>query len=248
MSRSRNKHGLTRNIPAVVKLQVRQECGFGCVICGASLIEYEHIDPPFEDAQLHDASAIALLCSSCHSNVTRKFWSKDKVKLARSSPRCRSDGFSWGGLDLGSESPVIHFAGVTFRNCPVPIAVKGMPVLEIESPTIAGSPFLLSARFFGESGRQLFRIDKNEWNSTSGVWDTKFEAGRIEISEAKGSQQLVLRALPGSGLAVEKLWMNVRGYWLFGDVDGLEIVSPQGQRLHLQKCHIDGCKIGIDIS
>ena len=48
---NKNQHGLSRSIPEDVKQHVRQECGFGCVICGNIIIDYEHIDPGFAEAR-----------------------------------------------------------------------------------------------------------------------------------------------------------------------------------------------------
>jgi len=59
-----NIHGLSRTIPEGIKRQVRQECGFGCVVCGLAIATYEHIDPPFKTAKDHDPSKIAYLCGS----------------------------------------------------------------------------------------------------------------------------------------------------------------------------------------
>lgn len=50
----KNKFGLSRYIPSDVKLQVRKNSGFGCVICGMGIIHYEHVDPEFHVAQTHD--------------------------------------------------------------------------------------------------------------------------------------------------------------------------------------------------
>lgn len=33
----------SRNIPLSIQRKVRQRCGFGCVICGMPLYEYEHM-------------------------------------------------------------------------------------------------------------------------------------------------------------------------------------------------------------
>jgi HNH endonuclease len=78
----RNRHGLTRDIPEPVKRAVRQACGFGCVVCGASIIEYEHVDPGFADAREHGPANLTLLCPQCHSKVTTGIWSKEKIKVA----------------------------------------------------------------------------------------------------------------------------------------------------------------------
>ena len=58
-----NKHGLSRYIPEAIKREVRQRCGFGCVICGFGFYDYEHFDPDFADAKFHDPNGMTLLCS-----------------------------------------------------------------------------------------------------------------------------------------------------------------------------------------
>ena len=77
-----NQHGLKRQIPPDVAFQVRSECGFGCVVCGNAVYEYEHIDPPFAEAKQHEAARIALVCGGCHSPKTRGFTSADLIKAA----------------------------------------------------------------------------------------------------------------------------------------------------------------------
>ena len=81
-----NRFGLRRKIPEDIKRRVRQRCGFGCVICGSSVYEYEHVSPTYVEAQRHDPDCIATLCASCHSKVTRRIWSKDKVSHASRRP------------------------------------------------------------------------------------------------------------------------------------------------------------------
>ena len=53
--RSENEHGLSReDLRAPVKRQIRQECFFGCVVCGKLPYTYEHFAPPFKDATEHN--------------------------------------------------------------------------------------------------------------------------------------------------------------------------------------------------
>jgi hypothetical protein len=93
-NRQTSRHGLSRNIPNSIKRTIRQNCGFGCIICGCATYEYEHVDPSFEDATVHDPDKMTLLCGSCHSYVTRGIWSKDRVKAAMRNPKCLEKGFS----------------------------------------------------------------------------------------------------------------------------------------------------------
>ncbi len=246
MSSEVNKFGLSRDIPSDVKRAVRQDCGFGCVVCGASVIEYEHIDPESHDARSHLPNAIALLCSTCHGNVTRKFWSKEKIKIARQSPHCKKAGFSWGVFDFGQRHPVIRFAGVTFRRCTVPIAVSGVPVFRIQEPEVAGGPFRLSAIFTGPGGRPVLEIVENEWRATADIWDLEFTGGRIVIRDKAQSQCLILRAEPPDGIAVENLQMKVGQFTLSGNVDTLYVDSPTISG-SFTKCGMDGCHIGLSL-
>jgi hypothetical protein len=78
----KNKFGLTRNIPDPVKRAVRQRCGYGCVICGLSLYDYDHIDPPFEEAREHLPDDICLLCPTHHVRKSKGLISAADVRRA----------------------------------------------------------------------------------------------------------------------------------------------------------------------
>lgn len=74
-----------RYIPSEIKLQVRKECGFGCVICGLPIFEYDHIEE-FSVVKEHTVENLALLCSNHHTEKTTKKLSKDLVKYKRLNP------------------------------------------------------------------------------------------------------------------------------------------------------------------
>lgn len=69
----KNKYGLSRYVPSDVRRIVRQRCGFGCVICGLSLYDYEHFAPYFKDAKSHDPDGITLLCMQSNQKEIEKF-------------------------------------------------------------------------------------------------------------------------------------------------------------------------------
>ncbi len=58
---SKNKHGLGRDIPRAVKTEIRERCGFGCVMCGQIPYDYDHLATPFIEATEHDPDDIVLL-------------------------------------------------------------------------------------------------------------------------------------------------------------------------------------------
>jgi hypothetical protein len=228
MSTQRNEYGLSRDIPEPIKRIVRQECGFGCVVCGASICQYAHLDPAYEDAREHAAAAIALLSADCHQKLDTKFWSMEKILTARRAPRCKQDGFSWGEFDFGARHPTIEFAGNTMRGIRIPILKRGQPLLEVKAPEGEGGPFRLSAVFADSAGRQVLQIVDNEWRAEAGNWDVEFSGGRISIREARGRQCLVLRSNPPDGIAVERLRMHWDGADFEGDTEKLTVRQNGG--------------------
>ncbi len=77
-----NKYGLSRRIPAEIRRDVRQRSNFGCIICRRGFYQYEHIDPPYENAKEHNPENICCLCGACHDAVTRGQLSKRMIKNA----------------------------------------------------------------------------------------------------------------------------------------------------------------------
>jgi hypothetical protein len=72
-------------IPYEIKREVRQRCGFGCVICGSPLYEYEHMEG-WAVVHRHVAEEITLLCDKHHSERTKGLLPKEDVVKANNNP------------------------------------------------------------------------------------------------------------------------------------------------------------------
>src|SRR5437588_8359349 len=92
----------SRNIPLPIQREVRQRCGFGCVICGLPLYEYEHLEG-WANVQRHVASEITLLCDKHHREKTNGLLPLAEVREADRNPHNRRAGVSHA-YDL-------HYAG-----------------------------------------------------------------------------------------------------------------------------------------
>lgn len=239
-----NRHGLSRDIPESVKRQVRQACGFGCVVCGASIIEYEHVDPEFVDATEHNAANITLLCPQCHSKVTRGIWSKEKIKSAMSEPRCKQTGFSNEFFDLGKNHPALVFGGVTLRNCKIPIMVGEFSLFEINAGEEPNAPFRLSGHFFNSSGNPSLIIRDNEWKALASNWDFEVSGNTIVVRDAPRHISLKLVADPPNGLIVEQMDMLLSGYRFIADPKSLEM-EFSNTRMTMNSCLFDNCHVGL---
>src|SRR2546422_1820939 len=92
-------------IPDPVQREVRQRCGFGCVVCGAPLYQYHHMD---ENPKNNVSPNITLLCGTHHTEATNRLLTPDQIAQTDRKPY---------NLQHGVSSPYgLHFQGDRF-NC-----------------------------------------------------------------------------------------------------------------------------------
>lgn len=199
----KNQYGLSRNIKPKIKELIRKQCGFGCVICGMSIYEYEHIDPEFKDAREHDPEKMTLLCGSCHLRITKGFWSKDKVKEARSNPYCLQKGFSNDFFDVG-----VGVFGVSIGRIYYTKNASG-GLLQIDGQTVLSlkkedsEPPKLSGVFCNNKGDIIFKIQDNEWIGNIKTWDIESIGKRLIIKDRKDRIMLQIKVNPPHIIAIE---------------------------------------------
>jgi hypothetical protein len=243
-----NQYGLSRDIPAPTKRQVRQQSGFGCVACGCAIYQYEHVSPPFADAKQHDPKGIALLCGGCHDRKTKGLLSTESVLRAMADPKCLSQGHSFGPFDLGVDHPEI-LAG-TYHAIETRIAVQvfGRPILSVEPPEESGGPFQLSAVLCDDQGQTVMEIERNEWRTPVENWDVEVTGRRIICRRAHRDVTLRLRSEPPRLLVVESLSMFYKGFRIVcREDDHMTAVGPTGQFFQTQEMIVRGCEVGIDL-
>lgn len=244
-----NKYGLSRDIDAAVKRLVRQRDGFGCVICGSAIYTYEHVDPVFAEATIHDADCIALLCGGCHGRVTKRLLSKASVQRAMASPRCKETGFSFGPFDIGTDPPTIQIGPVTARNVPVVIEAMDDEILRVEPPEQVGGPFRISALLANQSGTEVLRIERNEWQTPIENWDVHVVGAKITIHNGPGDIALDLVADPPAGIILERLNMFHKGARLMVRADqGFVVRSPGGAEFTTSGATIADSQVAISVS
>ena len=244
----KNQFGLDRNIPAAIKREIRQKCGFGCVICCSSIWEYEHIDPPFAQATRHDPNAMALLCPGCHKKVTSRLMSKDTVQRKRRDPCTSRTGYARDFFDIGETMPSLTFAGVQVQNCSVPIMVNNEALFEVKEGEEPGAPFRLSGNFYNSNGELSLQIVDNEWRvMTEANWDVDVVGPKITIRESPNHVSLRLIADPPHGLIVDRMNMQVGNYRFIGNRNTLVMQDRSGNRTTLTGQIKSHCHVGYQI-
>ena len=179
----KNKHGLSRYIPADVRLEVRKAAGFGCVICGAAIGEYAHIDPPFADAKEHCAEGITFLCVQHHGKETRGLLSRETIRKAMTDPWCHQFDHCHEAFDIDAEDAHVVLGGSRFYKTNI-LSVDNVPLLKILPPVELGAPYRLSGRFYDASGQLCLEIENNHWKARSKSWDIEVVGTSIRILDS----------------------------------------------------------------
>ena len=194
MPSEKNRFGLSRHVPEHVAKTVRKHCGFGCVNCGSAIYDYEHFDPEFKDAAIHNPDGITLLCPTCHRKKGSLLSRKTLVKAA-SSPYCKMSGFSHTDMDI--DNLTVNIGPFTANQCLIPLEVKLENSVEkaiwFEPPEEEGAPIRLNLAIFGNNGAKLAWIQNNVWHASTDNLDVKVISGlkRSKISVKRSDQNVI---------------------------------------------------------
>ncbi len=235
MPKFNNINNLSRYIPSKLKRRIRRECGFGCVICGDALYEYAHLDPPFSEAEIHDPSQIALLCTTHHRLMTNGILALSDVQEARIAPKCLERGFSSFDLNkiTGKSGFDLQVGNTRFLNLERIIDIDGESILALRTSNLSKAPPLLYAKFYDRSGNVIGEIIKNEWLGNPDTFDISMVKNRIEVRSDKGMIDLRLLFLPSRVVVIEKLIMCCGDIEIKGDSKNEFIVSSPDAIVHL---------------
>lgn len=208
----KNRYGLSRTIPERVKREVRQRSKFGCVLCRVGFYEYEHIDPPFEHATVHDPSRICCLCSSCHSAVTRGQRSKESVVAAYAaiqSMTAEEVSPPVGPLDFYGGRAELRIGGLFYSPLvQTVLRFHGKDLIKVV-PGNGIQPGSIFAIFTNEEGVPVLKLVENAWEGATENFDIEVVGRRITVRTRANVIALQLRLEPPGVIVVERLDMRI---------------------------------------
>jgi hypothetical protein len=243
-----NRQNLPRTIPTSVKLEVRRRCGFGCVICGLGIYEYEHFSPEFKHATSHDANGITLLCPNHHTRKTRGLLSKEKIIRHNLNPEALKKGFVKDEIDINSENLVLVMGTLSFSKTPIAIQIGDEPILSIVPSGNEDEPYQLSVKLRDRDGNIILEIDNNEWKTTTSHWDCKTIGNRLQIRSAPRKIELIIRHMPPNELHIERLSMKYKGYMIEAhENQPTKFINSSGYVISLQDARIDNFEVGVHL-
>lgn len=210
MSERTNKYGLKdSDLKEKQKRKIRQDAGYGCVICGALFIQYEHIEPEFHEAKEHDPDKMTLLCGSHHDDVSHKRITKKSVWDHKRNPKNKSGEIIKRSLYHKTIDTQIYFGENTVgslgnKTFDSIITIKGKPIIWFEKNHDEEAPLEVCAIFHDLKGLAHSYINRNCFITTVANYDIKGKGSRIIISD-NGSVIFTLNFEGDKTLRIERV-------------------------------------------
>lgn len=198
---------------------VRQRCGFGCVICGFPIYEYDHIID-YSIVQKHEAENLTLLCDRHHKEKTNKLLSQEQVIEANKNP--------FNVVNQNSSQYLLNFYGTDFsiilgdirQTIPnvnpdndflIPFLVNNKKVISFE---IIDGKLFLNLVLINENGELLLKIIENELVYNSQQWDIEFVGRRLKIREKLHKIIFDIEFIIPNSVQIHKAEFHCDGYWI----------------------------------
>jgi hypothetical protein len=223
---ARNFYGLSRHIPEHAKRAIRQRCGFGCVVCGCSIVEYHHFEPEYKDAHAHTVGGITLLCPTCHSKEQAGIFSSELIKRANSAPSAKLHGFASDSLVLPAHSTPFIRLGKTAIYSVVALMLDDKVLLGVFPPEVPGAPARIFARLEDGNG-VFFGIEDNILYLSSQLADASTNRGRLRVMDGGGLLVLDMRLNFDESIEICYLRVRVAGCVIEASAAGLAIQSSK---------------------
>ncbi|ENC7033452.1 hypothetical protein ABUU69_003542 [Vibrio cholerae] len=238
----------SRNIPLPIQREVRQRCGFGCVICGLPLYEYEHMEE-WAVVKRHVADEITLLCDQHHREKTGGLLPVEVVKAANKAPFNLKEGNSKPyNLHFAGTEATIEIGGNSFTckdngygTAMVPVSVDGTPLIGL---ILADGHLLLNLVVFDEYNAPVLHIKNNQLIYSTSPWDIQLVGKKLTIREAHKKILFEIEFFPPNRVVIN------RGRLLRNGVEILirpsNILVTNNSTL-LSGCHAHNCYGGLII-
>lgn len=204
-----------REIPASVKREVRQRCGFCCVRCGFPIFEYHHIEY-WSKTQTHKASEITCLCPDHHEMVHKNLLKIQQVKRDNENPCQIRNGPSKNIFNFEGDSCKFSIGGCTFipdhpmkdDDLLIPLVVDNIPIVFFRK---YGQQYLLGINLFDEENNKCLEILNNEFVSSIGAWDMTIDGNTLTLRSAPRKILLEMKVNPPDEIVISKARIFLNG-------------------------------------
>jgi trigger factor len=177
-----------RDIPLPTQRAVRRRCGFGCVVCGLPLYEYDHLDGWAATGE-HDQDRVVLLCDRHHRERTNGLLTVAQVESANQDPFNFRTGVSHP-YDLhyaGSECEAVigsnrfTTADQGYGTLMVPVSIDDIPLVGF---VLGDGHLLLHLNLFDDTNRLILQIQNNRLSYVPDTWDIQLTGRQLIVRDA----------------------------------------------------------------
>ncbi len=236
-----------RYIEADIKREVRKRCGFGCVVCGNPIIQYDHMKE-WSKVHEHKADDITLLCPNHHMEATAGRMPRGKVLAFNENPYNKNA--------LLSQPHTLYYYGDqidfilgnnTFKgNFQVipsfsPLVINGRNILAAKK---IDDLLLLDVEIIDEYGNIVLCIKENELIFSLNNWDIQFAGKTLQINEKASKPRIIISFSPPNRVVIEKAILYYHG--ILVDITKAGLTGHNGSSsLVLNNCIIENCFVGL---
>lgn len=202
------------DIPAEIKRVVRQRCGFGCVMCGVPIYDYEHM-VDYAKVRTHEVKNITLLCPNHHRAKTNHLLPTSKLIEANANPfnltRVSTAPYNF---QFDGREPKVILGSVEFRAWSANFAaviIDGTPIIGFR---FENGHALLNLRAYDDANQLVLQVVDSEMIHMVDFWDFEFVGSTLTVRPRNKEILLQVQFLP------EANTVNVqRGTLQFNRVD-----------------------------
>jgi hypothetical protein len=236
------------SIPPAIKREVRQRCGFGCVICGMPLYEYEHM-LEWAEVKRHVANEITLLCRQHHGEKTDGLLPKEIVMEANNNPFNLRSGvsknhflhYSGKNVRLVLANSIFQFNDLPENASFAPLVVDGLAVVGFR---VECGKLLLQFIAFNEFNVPVLQIVDSELVYRTEQWDIEWVGQKLTVREAHKKILLQLIFEPPHTIRIAKGRILLNGIELLIGKDYLFCSNNSG---FFSDIGTTNCGIGLSI-
>jgi hypothetical protein len=177
----------SRQIPEATKREVRKRCGFGCVVCGLPLYEYDHLIG-WSATHEHKAEEITLLCNKHHRERTSGLLPTEDVVRANEDPHNLRSGVS-KPYDLhlsGSECAIDIGSNVFDAKDPGPgieMVALAIDLTPLVGFALVDGHLFLNLNVSDENNELVISILENQLMYSISPWDIELVGRRLRVRE-----------------------------------------------------------------
>jgi len=172
--------------PQSVDLQIRQRCGFGCVMCGSPIYDYEHIFGIGETGD--DPDSMTLLCPHHHREKTAGRLPLATVVAANANPHNGVNEFSAGHELYFSSNQAVTFDLGNVQMSTSPESLQSVGII-IDGAVALGARIVdghlrLDLNFRDLNNKPLLQVADGVLRFANRSWDITYVGKNIKIRRA----------------------------------------------------------------